>query len=203
LISTYNIKDINSLPTPDILEIPTFWDIVRENQNLLYEIDEKYKQLAEDEDIRVIIEAFAYRELHLRALVNLKIKNMLPHYATGADLDNFIFGFYGGVTRLKGSYPFADFRFTLLGDDNEIVIPNGEVVYNSAGYRGRVVGDVKLSTQNTSQTVRVELLEYIEKSDVELTDIDSFFGVKVEQLSSFLGGAENESDARFLERARL
>ena len=64
-------------------------------------------ELVESDDYMVMLEAFAYRELYLRNLINEDIKKMLPHYSGGADLDNFIFSFFGGEKRLDGEDDLA------------------------------------------------------------------------------------------------
>ncbi len=64
-------------------------------------------ELVESDDYMVMLEAFAYRELYLRNLINEDIKKMLRHYSGGADLDNFIFSFFGGEKRLDGEDDLA------------------------------------------------------------------------------------------------
>jgi len=58
-------------------------------------------KLVQSDDFMLLIETFAYREIYLRNLINEDLKKMLPHYSSGADLDNFIFAFFGGEQRLE------------------------------------------------------------------------------------------------------
>ena len=201
MVTPYNI-DPSILPIPDILTMPSYASIKEQNIAILEELKENSYLPLEDDDILLIVEAFAYRELHLRAMVNLKVKNMMPHYAIGADLDNFIWGFYGGITRLEGAYPYVDFRFTLL-EDRELTIPDGAILTNVAGDRGRLMQSITLKGIDSIAVARVELLEEVESSDKELIKLEEYPNVKVEQIGLFVNGAVKESDERFLERAIL
>lgn len=202
MVTTVSIQSLENLPLPTILEMPSYLEIKEQNIEILQQIKQDNYLPLEDDDVLLIVEAFAYRELYLRAMVNLKIKNMLPHYAEGSDLDNFVWGFYGGVTRLQGAYPYADFKFT-LEDDTPVTLPEGMIVTNSAGDRGRLARAIALDSTQREAIERVELLELIEKSEKELNKLEEYFFVKVEQLGMFENGAEKESDERFLERSIL
>ena len=202
MVTPFSIESLEKLPSPNILVMPSFEEIKTENILLLKEVNEKYKLALEDDAMLPIIEAFAYRELHLRAMVNLKIKNMMPHYAEGADLDNFVWGFYGGLTRLKGAYPYANFRFSHDGSSN-ITLPEGTIVFNDQNEKGRLAHPLTLNGVTHAVVERVELLKLTETSDIELDRIDSFLPIKVEQITPFRNGAVEESDERFLERSIL
>lgn len=202
MVTSYNMQDINQLPSPDILEMPSYEDLKAQNIALLQYVNNEYNLPIEDDDMLPIIEAFAYRELHLRAMVNLKIKNMLVHYAEGSDLDNFVWSFYGGITRLQGAYPYAYFKFTNQSTTT-VTLPEGTILTNDNGERGRLSRDVTLNSTTTTMIERVEFLELIEKSDVELDRVDDFYNVTVEQVGSFVNGAAKESDESFLERSIL
>jgi len=202
LVTEYNIDSLKNLPAPNILSIPSYAEIKAENIAILQNLKENSYLALEDDDVLLIVEAFAYRELHLRALINLKIKNMMPHYAKDSDLDNFVWGFYGGVTRLQGAYPYTDFKFIYNGSSS-VVLPDGAIITNSKGEKGRLVRSVALDNTNSEVIERVELLELVDSSEVELNRVDDFFDVNVEQLGLFKNGATKESDERFLERSIL
>lgn len=202
MVTPFKIEDVKNLPLPHILVMPSFEEIKMQNIELLKEINQNYTLALEDDDMLPIVEAFAYRELHLRAMVNLKIKNMMPHYAGGADLDNFVWGFYGGLTRLKGAYPYADFRFSHDGT-RSIVLPEGTIIFNDKNEKGRLARELTLNAVTHTIVERVELLELTEDSDIELNIVDTFVPVRVEQLEPFKNGATKESDERFLERSIL
>ena len=208
LVTSYSKESLETLPSPSILELPSFSEILEDNKTLLKKVNSDYNLMIEDDNIMPLLEAFAYRELHLRAMVNLKVKNMLPHYATGNDLDNFIFGFYGGVRRLKGAYPYATFEFklkkeSLLHEGEFLTISEGEILTSPRGERGRLTQNITLSTHKPKATGKVELLELIESSESELTMLNSYFDVEVKPLGVFMHGARAEDDNRFLERALL
>ena len=202
MVTSYSKESLETLPSPSILELPSFSEILEDNKMLLKKVNSDYSLMIEDDNILPLLEAFAYRELHLRAMVNLKVKNMLPHYAKGADLDNFAWGFYGAIRRLQGAYPYAEFKFKLQGSES-ITIPDGTILTNAKGNRGRLIRSVRLNSVTSTVTEHVELLEMVESSEVELTKLDDYFNVKVEQKELFLNGALKESDERFLERSIL
>ena len=201
MVTEYSVE-IANLEPPTILETLSYAEILKQNVELFKNKNSAYQLELEDDDVMPLLEAFAYRELHLRATITQKVKNMMPHYAEGTDLDNFVFAFYGGITRVAGAYPYANFRFT-LEDEHSLTIPNGTIVKNKNGDRGRVVTTFSLSSSTPSSVQRVELLHYAQNSSVELSSMDDFYHVKVEQLESFSNGAVREDDERFRERALL
>lgn len=100
-----NLEKYN-LPEPTAISKLTFEDIKAEIISDIKTIKPDI-QLVESDDYMVMLEAFAYRELYLRNLINEDIKKMLPHYSSGTDLDNFIFSFFGGEERLDGEDDLA------------------------------------------------------------------------------------------------
>ena len=78
--------DISRLPAPALFKSPDFEGLVAANRAILEELKPDYAWL-ESDDYMLLIEAFAYRELHLREEFNNRLKATLLHFAKGADLD--------------------------------------------------------------------------------------------------------------------
>jgi len=78
--------NINNIAPADVLQIPDYQTLVDENVAILQQLIPDYQPL-ESDDHMLLIEAFSYRELHLRQLFNNKLKRLLLLYATGNDLD--------------------------------------------------------------------------------------------------------------------
>ena len=91
------MNDFNNMITPDVLQMPNYQTLVDENLAILQQLITDYQPL-ESDHYMLLIEAFAYRELHLRQLFNNRLKSLLLPYATGNDLD-LVATFYG-VERL-------------------------------------------------------------------------------------------------------
>ncbi len=77
--------NLDNLPEPDVLKIPSYDELLAENVALLTSLLPDYEPLASD-PYMLLLDAFAYRELHLRQAFNNKLKNTLLPYATGSDL---------------------------------------------------------------------------------------------------------------------
>jgi len=92
---------MNNLPQPTVIETIDY-DVIVADIKKYITASKPDLQIVESDDYATMIEAFAYRELHLRAKLNYAITQMLPHLSTGANLDNFIAAFYGNITRLEG-----------------------------------------------------------------------------------------------------
>jgi phage-related baseplate assembly protein len=90
-----------NLPDPTAIEEISFESIVDENIAFTQALIPDWKP-TESDPWMIAIESFSYKELYLRMKMNEDKKKMLPHLSSGSDLENFIFGFYGGITRLEG-----------------------------------------------------------------------------------------------------
>lgn len=99
-MSRFTKIDLSQLTFPVVLERPDFAAIVAEIKADLLQRNPDLVGLLDIEStpIVMLIEAFAYREVMLRARVNDGAKAVMLAYATGGDLDNL--GAYFGVTRL-------------------------------------------------------------------------------------------------------
>lgn len=93
-------KNKYNLPIPTAIETLSFEKILEDNVAYAKELLPSWQPVESDEYM-ILLESQSYKELHFRAYINELIKKMLPHYSSRDDLDNFIFGFYGGITRLE------------------------------------------------------------------------------------------------------
>lgn len=114
--------DLSAYPQPEIIEaldyeailsehVATFqqiWEIKRALNPLMPEYD---VGLLETDPVKIVLEAASYRELMLRARINLAAMANLVAFASGSDLDH-LAAFYG-VLRLTGEAD-VDFRDRLL-----------------------------------------------------------------------------------------
>lgn len=91
--------DLRNLPNPDVLETPDFERIVADNIAVLESLKPDYAWL-ESDDYMLLVEAFAYRELHLRQEFNNRLQASFLLLAKGTDLDARA-GDYG-IERLDG-----------------------------------------------------------------------------------------------------
>lgn len=78
--------NVENLPTPDALTIPTYDELLAENIALFKSLHTDWEPHPSDEN-SMLLEAQAYRELMLYQQFNNKIKSLLLLYAKGSDLD--------------------------------------------------------------------------------------------------------------------
>jgi len=89
-MTIFTAIDLTRLPPPDIIETLDFEAIVKDTRD---DLVARFPLIAgvidlESEPARKLIEAFAYRELGLRARVNDAARAVLAPLSSGADLDN-------------------------------------------------------------------------------------------------------------------
>ena len=89
-----------NLPVPTAIEVISLEEIIQENVKIFKEQMPEWLPVETDAWM-IAIESFSYKELFLRKKINEKILKMLPQYSNKADLDNFVFSFYGGIKRIK------------------------------------------------------------------------------------------------------
>lgn len=196
--------DISALPAPEIIEELSYEQIMAEQTETLQGFIPGYTPL-ESDDYMLILQAFAYREMLLRARINNAIKGVLPAFAAGADLDHIAVGY--GVSRLEGSRPYAEFNFTLAAPlSTPITLPIGLLLQSADGiYSARLLEYVVIPAGETLGTGTVELEAFVDESDAKIDQIATSLPwvVSAEALGIFKNGAELESDADFLERILL
>ncbi len=75
-----------NLPEPNVLLMPTYEEVLAENIELFNSLVPDYEPLDSD-PYQLMLQAFAYRELHLRQAFNNKFKSQLLLLSQGSDLD--------------------------------------------------------------------------------------------------------------------
>ncbi len=83
---------------PDIIEEIEYEELKRETIESLYANLDISNDFLESDSVMLVIEAFLYREMLLRARINASLRASYLYTATGRDLDNIAYGY--GVTRL-------------------------------------------------------------------------------------------------------
>lgn len=79
--------DYKNLPEPDALKMPSYDQVLQENNALLVKLLPEYTPIDSD-PYQLLLQALAYRELHLRQAFNNKLKRSMLLFAKGSDLDN-------------------------------------------------------------------------------------------------------------------
>ena len=194
--------NIDSLTRPDVLQVLDYETIL--NQNI-----ENFKTLVPDwiplesDEFKLILEAFAYRELHLRAEFNNLANAFFLSTSTANDLDNYAV-FYG-AQRLQGSKPYATYEFSLAEAlTQDVVIPANLILTDENGeYQGKLLNTVTIFAGEIKVTGTVELQLDTKSSDVktEIITTPLPFIVEAKATEAFSNGSDVESDEEF--RARI
>jgi phage-related baseplate assembly protein len=196
--------DIKSLPKPDVMQVIDYEEIL--NQNIV-----NFKALVPDwiplesDEFKLILEAFAYRELHLRAEFNNLANAFFLSSSTGNDLDNYAV-FYG-VIRLAGSNPYATYEFSLSEALNQdVIIPANLILTDVNGtYEAKLLNDVTIFAGEIKSTGIVELqLEIVTiEAKTEIITTTLPFVVEAKAIDTFANGSVVESDEDFRQRILL
>ena len=194
--------NIDSLTRPDVLQVLDYETIL--NQNI-----ENFKTLVPDwiplesDEFKLILEAFAYRELHLRAEFNNLANAFFLSTSTANDLDNYAV-FYG-AQRLQGSKPYATYEFSLAEVlTQDVVIPANLILTDeNSEYQGKLLNTVTIFAGEIKATGTVELQLDTKSSDVktEIITTPLPFIVEAKATEAFSNGSDVESDEEF--RARI
>ena len=196
--------NINSLPSPSILQELDYEAILDENIANLQTLLPDWQPLESDE-FKMILEAFAYREMHLRAEFNDLSNAFFLSTSTGANLDNYA-AFYN-VERLQGAKPYANYEFELSAAlDQDVTVPVNLVLTDETStYEAILLEDVVISAGTTKGTGSVELQLEIANSDVKTEVITTSlpFVISASSTVDFLSGSDPESDENFRERILL
>ncbi len=120
--------DLSSLPAPEVVETLAFEAIVAD---LKADIVARYPDAAatidlESEPIAKLVEAFAYRELLLRARYNDEARGLLLAFATDADLDHI------------GATYYDEARLVVTPTDPDTIPPTEAVMESDSDYRARL-----------------------------------------------------------------
>jgi len=194
--------NIANLPKPDVMQVLDYEEILNQNIDNFKALVPDWIPLESDE-FKLMLEAFAYRELHLRAEFNNLANAFFLSTSTNNDLDNYAV-FYN-VERLGGSKPYAAYEFSLadvLAQD--VVIPANLILTDeNSEYQGKLLNAVTIFAGEIKVTGTVELQLEISKSDVktEIVTTPLPFVIEAKATEVFSNGSSVENDEEF--RARI
>jgi len=196
------LAQIQELPAPKIVEVKDYNQLLQENIDRLKEYLPNYKPLESDrymKDLRVL----TYKQYQGQIHDNYIIKQLLITTATGEALDHLTA--FLDVWRLKGSKPYANYRFELSDIlDYDVTIPSlTELTDNDGVYRAYVLEDTTIKAGQKSAVVKVELDAFIEttKLKTEIITTPLPFVTEAKAIEDYAHGADAESDDALRVRA--
>jgi phage-related baseplate assembly protein len=196
--------NIENLPKPNVLQVLDYEAILNQNIDNFKTLVPDWQPLESDE-FSLILQAFAYRELHLRAEFNNLASAFFLSTTTGANLDNYAL-FYG-VERLQGSKPYATYEFSLSDTfASDMVIPKNLVLTDETStYEARLLSDVVIAAGTDKATGTVELQLETKSSEVktEIITTPLPFVVEAKAQGDFTNGSNPESDEELRDRILL
>ncbi len=158
------MTDLNSQVLPDALQIPSYQTLVDENVAILQLFIPDYEAL-ESDNYMLLIEAFAYRELHLRQLFNNKLLATFPQFANGSDLDACAVRY--DVERLSGEGD-DEFRVRILKSLDGHSTAGSLESYEFHAYSvSSVIDDVNAFSPEKGK-VTVALASFEDESEIEI-----------------------------------
>lgn len=197
--------DLNKLPVPDLIEELDFEAILGQLISLVQSSPKLADwQPLESDPWTFILEAFAYREMLLRARVNHAARSVLLTEASGADLDH-VAAFYG-VERLDGAYPQANVEVTLTGvQSSAVILPKDTRFTDGRGNFAYLHEDLVIEAGETTGTAMMILEVAVETSAVRTTILASPHPLvdSLNQLADFVGGSTVETDDELRMRVLL
>ncbi len=196
--------NIDSLPIPSVLEVLDYEDILEQNITNFKSLVPGWIPLESDE-FKIILEAFALRELHLRAEFNIKAQAFFLLTATKEDLDNWAFRY--GIQRLKGSKPYASYEFKVNDlRETDLVIPAKFILTDDTStHIGKLLNKVIVKAGTDTATGTIELQEETKLSDIKTQVVTTSFPflVEVKALEVFANGSSVENDEELKYRILL
>lgn len=180
--------------------------IIAEMVELYQNITGKALQPAQPE--RLLINAFAYRELVIRQQIQNAALQTLVSFASAPSLD--YLGELVGVTRLSSSAASCVIRFSLITGHNGVVIPegtrvasnDGKVVFLTTENIEVPVGTFTADVQALAQTLGVVGNGYAAGEISEILDPLPFI-TDAANLATTDGGADTETDDVLRARIKL
>lgn len=139
MTSTFAAIDISRLPSPDLVEMLSYEQILADNIASVRLLIPDFAA-RESDPTTVVLQAFAYREHMLRQRVNDAARAVMVAYANGADLDNLAAVF--GVARFRISEAIPDQAIDAVWESDEdfrrriVLAPEG---YSVAGPEGAYI----------------------------------------------------------------
>jgi len=196
--------NIDNLPLPSVLKILDYDEILQQNINNFKTLVPDWIPLESDE-FKLILDAFAYRELYLRAEFNELSKAFFLLTAKNEDLDNWALRY--GLERLKGSKPYAPYEFKLSAiRDTDLVIPSGFTLIDGTSiHTAKLLNSVTIKAGEDKATGVVELQEETKQSDIKTETVTTSFPflVEVKALEVFSNGSDVEKDDELKHRILL
>jgi phage-related baseplate assembly protein len=196
------LKEVGSLPPPSVVNIEEYNDLLKQNIIKLREYLPNYRPLESDrymKDLRVV----TYKQWQGQIQDNYIIRQLLITTATGEMLDHL--SAFLDVWRLKGSKPYAKYRFDLsMALSYDVAIPKDtELTDNSGTYRAYVMEDATIKAGDTSVTVLIELDAFVTATNILTENITTPFSFvsRAFALEEFAHGSESESDDNLRVRA--
>lgn len=197
--------NIKTLPTPTILNVKTFEDILLSNVNILKDIFASKNidwQPLDSDEYSLLLQAFSYRELYFRNEINEIVKQLLLAFCSGSNLDHKVAD--NGIERLAGSYPYANYEFEISASLNvDYVIQKGLVLKDETlAYSGVLTSDIVIKAGSTKTIGVVELQIQTDESSVKTENITTTlpYVITAKSLEAFKSGASLEDDESLLNR---
>lgn len=197
--------NLKSLPKPKVLQELDYEAILEQNiANFKSKYGEDWQPL-ESDDFKMMLEAFAYRELALRSEFNELAKAFFLSTAVDEDLENYA-TFYN-VEKLLGSYPYAPYEFKIseaLAQD--VTVPVDLVLTDlTSTYEAKLLEDVVIAAGETIGTGTVELQLETSSSEAKTEVITTPlpFVVTATSKAAFMNGSDVESNEEFRSRILL
>ncbi len=189
---------------PNVVQKLDYNQILNENLATIKKFLPEYKP-SESDNVMLVLRAFSYRELHLRAFFNTLAKAFFLSTASKEDLDNLAETLYG-LYRLHGAKPYAEMEFSLTSIlKYDMLIPSGfELVDETGKHFAKLLGDVVIKTGRIKAIGKIELQEERANSKVKTEiQVSPLPYLKVKQLNAFANGSDPESDEEFKARIRV
>ena len=196
--------NIENIAIPDVIKTYDYETLLQQNIAEVKRIIPDWFP-SEGDIALIILEAFAYREMHLRAEFNELARAFFLSTTKEHDLENYAV-FYG-LERLKGSKPTAKYKFSLTAPlEYEVIIPKNSTLIDDGGTKqGVLLDDIIFEIGSEIEIGVVELDEYIESSNITLTTLQTPlpYIANISKIEIFHGGKSFESDEHFRKRILL
>ncbi len=188
---------------PDLIQPMSYEEILQDAVTRVKTLLPGYTP-AQGDDIMLVLQSFAYRELLLREYIQSMVEGNFLSTATGAMLDHLAETRYG-LYRLHGSRPYATATFSLsTALDYDVNIPAGYQLTEDGGvYFSHTTRAATISAGDLSVDVTIELEQEIASSSVRTEiPVTPLPYLSVTQNGDFDHGGDLESDEEFKERIR-
>jgi len=188
---------------PDLIQPMSYEEILQDAVTRVKTLLPGYTP-AQGDDIMLVLQSFAYRELLLREYIQSMVEGNFLSTATGAMLDHLAETRYG-LYRLHGSRPYATATFSLsTALDYDVNIPAGYQLTEDGGVHfSHTTRAATISAGDLSVDVAIELEHETASSSVRTEiPVTPLPYLSVTQTGDFDHGGDLESDEEFKERIR-